>query len=154
MSTSWCETENALAADTCFRAGHEIVIRADGWIARPNAHDHGTPAPERIPAHSDPDPATAQWREAMSRSTGARLREALEANDALAKEHALCVLEVERLRAALKEAHEAGLQILNDLVEARFENERLTARLAQRPGGYHLTDKAQAALAADPKEQP
>jgi hypothetical protein len=50
---------------------------------------------------SDQDPATEQWRKAMERSTGARLREALEANDALAKEHSRCVIEVERLRAAL-----------------------------------------------------
>lgn len=50
---------------------------------------------------SDQDPATEQWRKAMERSTGARLREALEANDALAKELGRCVVEVERLRAAL-----------------------------------------------------
>lgn len=88
---------------------------------------------------SDRDPATEQWRKAMEQSTGARLREALEANDALAKEHGLAAAEVERLRAELKRANDAGLRLV-------AENRQLRAQLAARPGGqYHLTDKGLAA---------
>lgn len=53
------------------------------------------------------------------KSTGALLREALEANHQLALEHARCLLEIHRLRR----------------------------QLAVRGGDYHLTDKGRAAIA-------
>jgi hypothetical protein len=80
-----------------------------------------------------PDPAVETWRDATEQSTGARLRDALEANQQLAVDHAKRVLEVERLRA--------------DLARARQEIERLTARIARQPGNYRLTEKGLAAIA-------
>lgn len=80
-----------------------------------------------------PDPAVETWRDATEQSTGARLRDALEANHQLALDHAKRVLEVERLRA--------------DLARARQEIERLAARIARQPGNYHLTEKGPAAIA-------
>lgn len=61
------------------------------------------------------------------KSTGARLREALEANHQLALEHARCLLEIRHLRR----------------------------QLAVRGGDYHLTDKGRAAIAqpADTENQ-
>jgi hypothetical protein len=98
---------------------------------------------------SDQDPATEQWRKAMERSTGARLREVLEANDALAKELGRCVIEVERLRAELKRANDAGLRLVG-------ENRHLRSELSKARGAdYHLTDQGLAALAEPTdKEQP
>lgn len=88
---------------------------------------------------SDRDPATVQWRKAMEQSTGARLREALDANQELAVEHAKACAEVERLRGELRQANEAGARMV-------AENRQLRAQLAARPGGqYHLTDKGMAA---------
>lgn len=111
----------------------------------------------------DQDPATEQWRKAMERSTGARLREALEANDALAKE-------LGRTQAALAKEREQSDELairLDKVVRQRdslarrlavrfYETERLRAQLAVRPGGqYHLTDKGLAAIAEPTdKEQP
>lgn len=104
-------------------------------------------------------------------------REALEANDALAKEHGRCVVEVERLRAelgrtqaALAKEREQSDELAIRLDHANghrdayheqrdrawLEIDQLRAQLAARPGGgYHLTDKGLAAIAKPTdKEQP
>lgn len=75
-----------------------------------------------------PDPSVEMWRDA-ERSTGARLREALEANHQLALDHAKCVLEVERLRAELHRAHEAGGQVVWELADTNAAYEALAAEL-------------------------
>lgn len=92
-----------------------------------------------------PDPAVEMWRDA-ERSTGARLRDALEANQQLALDHAKCVREVERLRAELHRVCGAGGQVVEELRRAREEIDRLTARIARQPGNYHLTEKGLAAV--------
>lgn len=86
------------------------------------------------------DPSVEQWQSAMELSTGARLRHALDANEELARQ--------------LEMATTAKIAAIKQLREAHEEIERLTARIARQPGQYHLTDKARAALAADPKEKP
>jgi outer membrane protein TolC len=94
-----------------------------------------------------PDPAVETWRDATEQSTGARLRDALEANHQLALDHAKRVLEVERLRADLARARQEFERLRADLARARQEIERLTARIARQPGNYRLTEKGLAAIA-------
>jgi chromosome segregation ATPase len=65
------------------------------------------------------------WREAMGQSTSARLREALQANDELAMEHAKCVLSVHRLHADLAD------------VQARLAAARTEADDLMRERNHH-----------------
>jgi hypothetical protein len=117
---AWCWTEDQLATFRCRERQHDV-------------REHR--------GFASPDPAVKQWGQAMAQSTGARLRAALEANDALAKEHGLCVIEVERLRAELKRANEAGQRLVG-------ENHRLRDRITDLTGtSYHLTDKGLATIA-------
>lgn len=119
----WCWTDNEPSTFRCRELGHDVR-----------------------PARKLGDPSTREWRAAVEQSTGARLRDALEANQQLAVDHARCVLEVERLRAELHRAHEAGGQVVEQLRQARDEIDRLTARIARQPGNYYLTAKGLAAI--------
>lgn len=157
MSISWCQTEGTEATMPCFVAGHNVIAKAvtpghgQAWCwtedqlatfrCRERQHD--------VREHrgfASPDPAVKQWGQAMAQSTGARLREALEANDALAKEHGLCVIEVERLRAERDKAVRERDSLARRLALRFEETRRLRAQLDSLPG-YHLTDKGQAAIA-------
>ena len=102
---------------------------------------------------TDRDPAVEQWRHATQKSTGALLREALDANEQLAAEHAKACAEVERLREALRRANDAGLKLIRERDQALADVERLTARIDRQRGGYVLTDKGRAALTR-PEEKP
>lgn len=101
---------------------------------------------------TDHDPAVETWR-ATGLSTGAQLRAALEANEALAAELARATAEVERLRTTLRRTAEAGLHIIQQRDQALAELERLRPRVAMRTGSLQLTDKALAAL-DQPQEKP
>lgn len=101
---------------------------------------------------TDHDPAVETWR-ATGLSTGAQLRAALEANEALAAELAKATAEVERLRTTLRRTAEAGLHIIQQRDQALDEAARLRRQLAVRGGDYQLTDKALTAL-DQPQEKP
>lgn len=90
------------------------------------------------------DPA-AEQQSAVEKSTGALLREALEANQEL-------VVENERLRFELMNSSDAGIRLSDRLVTANAEIARLKSQIPYRPGPYWLTGKALAALAANEKE--
>jgi len=142
----WCWTDNEPSTFRCRELGHDVR-----------------------PVRKLGDPSTREWRAAVEQSTGARLRDALEANQQLAVDHAKCVLEVERFRAerdkAIRErdslgrrlgirfeqeqqlrrgrdeATERALELAAELAKAREEINWLTAGIARHP-----TEKGLAAV--------
>jgi hypothetical protein len=122
----WCWTEDEPSTFRCRELGHDVR-----------------------PVRKLGDPATREWRQALSQSTGAQLRAALDANQALAMEHAKCVIELERLRAELKTANDAALRLIQTITQLR-------GQITHRPGPYWPTAKARAALAQTdtPQEKP
>lgn len=60
------------------------------------------------------DPSTEQWREAMGRSTSAKLRAAEAELGAALSALGRASAEVERLRTLLKDAYDANLRLINE----------------------------------------
>jgi DNA repair ATPase RecN len=120
---------------------------------------------ENLERASGADPSVGQWREAMTQSTGARLRAALEANEGLARElaevKAAADRNIERLTFARSQLTAANERIdqadrlcteyERELAAAHDEIEELRAKVAHRPGPYWLTPQGMAATEPQPE---
>lgn len=98
------------------------------------------------------DPATQEWRDAMTMSTGARLRAAMESNQQLAADLAASqadltetrrqwALDVDALITARQEIEQQAIRLDNALDENAALRERLRRGLRDLGDGYVQADR-------------